>query len=94
MDNGGYGRDFHGDLRRSIQAYSNSDDAIDGAYLSGYMVTCEWLTPDGEKYISTIRSENSTSWQCMGYAMETISQSIANDVAMRLFDSVDSEDED
>jgi hypothetical protein len=47
---------------------STGPKALHGeAMLTGWVVVCEWMDPQGERWLSKFASEGSTQWQIQGF---------------------------
>lgn len=44
----------------------------DGALLTGWALVCEWIAPDGERWLSKAHGEQTTSWTADGMHHEAL----------------------
>lgn len=47
---------------------------MDGAYLTGWVVVAEWMTPDGDPELSMLTSEGMTPWTRRGILSDAMEQ--------------------
>ncbi len=69
-------------------------EQLDQAILVGYHVTCEWVDPAGDRWLSTHANKNSTSWQRLGYIAENFVREIGEDAVYRMSMILSEEDEE
>jgi hypothetical protein len=56
------------DIHIAIEAQAPFPDAA----LTGWIVIAEWLTPDGEKKLARLNSEDASHWQVSGYLHDAL----------------------
>jgi hypothetical protein len=55
-------------IHQAIQAQS----PFEGAQLVGWMIVAEWVTPDEEKKLARLNSQDASQWQVSGYLHEAL----------------------
>ena len=57
-------------VQAALQACTPREDGVgpdDGALVVGWVVLCEWVAPDGERWLTKLTNPNCTIWQQQGY---------------------------
>ena len=54
-------------LHTALQTTAHEDDDLEGSVLAGWVTIAEWISPDGERWISSMANEGSAQWQTAGY---------------------------
>ena len=50
-----------------------ADDVFEnGALLTGWVAVMEWVTADGNRYLSSMRADNTPAWQVKGMLHESL----------------------
>lgn len=50
----------------AIQAHAPERDEMDGAVLTGWALVAEWMSPDGDRWLSKMNPPHVTQWQADG----------------------------
>lgn len=51
---------------------STAGHQLKGAMLVGWVVVAEWMTPDGERWLTKFNARDTTRWQVQGYMHNTL----------------------
>lgn len=65
-------------LHNSIQAYTEQEEGVEGAYLRHWIIIADWVAPDGSKWLSHDESDDVTPWELRGMVDEAMDM-IANE---------------
>ena len=60
------------DPRSDIHVAIQGEGPFPEARLVGWVVIAEWVTPDGEKKLARLSSEDASHWQLSGYLHEAL----------------------
>jgi hypothetical protein len=61
-------------VRPDLDDVIREHPAVEGAYLTGWVVVAEWMTPDGDAELSMLTSEGMTPWTRRGILGDAIEQ--------------------
>jgi len=61
-----------GEAQSNIHAAIQEQAPFDGADLVGWTIIAEWATPEGEKKLARLNSEDASHWQVAGYLHQAL----------------------
>lgn len=64
-------------VHAAIQETNDAQDDLDGAVLTGWVTVCEWMDPDGDRWISFLSGTDGGEktpppWTIRGYLHEAL----------------------
>ena len=61
-----------GEAQSSIHHAIQAQAPIEGAQLVGWTIIAEWVTPEEEKKLARLNSQEASQWQVSGYLHEAL----------------------
>ena len=61
-----------GEAQSSIHDEVQGQSPFQGAQLVGWTIIAEWRTPEGEKKLARLNSQDASQWQVSGYLHEAL----------------------